>query len=368
VSTAEPAPSLDRLRKWVLTHTDFGHPVRTETGRVALGALIRRITMFGLESSVDSLSAAEIGQAVALIGGSYADFFARVALSRAFVEHDVRLIQAYDQLKLEPQMLTWFTERDRADLGAAQELLQRPYANDEERHVTRLLLGRRFPQLITAAWWLEHPPALRIVSHHLCRIAAQRSDLHLPLADFLISRRDVLLADNPDAILAPLVATSATSPQTLLQPFAGLYGDDTVLAAAGWHLEHGQPREALRLAQQIRALSRLAESAYLVSGLACCDLGAWDDARAIRRLSEDASIQDQLDLRLADKDPGITASDIADIARRCRSHQPERFLACLKLLLQRKELALAQSVATARLAEFAGHPVLTQIFTALRVS
>ncbi len=362
---ADAEKRLNHLRRWAFKETGFGHPVRTEAGRVALSALLRRFHTFGLETSIESMSAEDLVQAVALTGGAFSTQLARVTLSRAFVENNERLIAAYGEAKVEPEMIAWFVDRDQAGPARARELIDSIYVDREELHVTRLYICRRHPDLIEPSWWLEIPADLRLVAHYLARIAARRSDLCLPLANFLAERRDVLLADDPDAILAPLVTAAGTSPQTLLAPFVGIYGESTVLAAAAWHLEHGQPESALLLAGQIRPLSQLAERALLVSGLAACETGDLAQARAIRRLSEDSSIQDQLDLRLAQVDNQVPAEEIADIARRCRRDQPERFLACLTLLLERRALTLTRTVAQGRSADFQTHPVLGQIYAVL---
>ena len=126
----------------------------------------------------------------------------------------------------------------------------------EELHVARLLASRRDPGLIDAAWLWDipvapgDPQALPTVAYHLAALqVVTREDLLSSTATYLARHRSVLLCREPDDLLVPLVLRSPEHPQTLLAPFDGMYGDPTITAAAAWHLEHRQPREAWALAR-----------------------------------------------------------------------------------------------------------------------
>ena len=90
------------------------------------------------------------------------------------------------------------------------------------------------------------------------------------------------------------------------------------------------------------------------------------DARHARAAIHERDSADHADLALAQADPGqLDPAAIAAIAGRARADQPERFAACLRLLLARRQLVAARQVGAEGAARFAGHPVVAQMLLAL---
>jgi hypothetical protein len=364
VSSAE-IPGLEALRRWIIAEGGFGHPVRTEAARLALSAVIRRLTLFGMEAGFSGYSARELLQLAVMVEGDAAGHFARVALSKAYTVGDEAVVAACRAAGFAPELHAWHDERRSADRATAMTLATSTYPDPEALHATRLAVARRHPDLVEAGWLWEVPDGVAVIAHHLARVAATRGDLALAVADCCERRRVVLMADDPDGILAPLTMASAVPPQTLLRPFAGIYGDATVLAAARWHLERGQPAPAIELAARIRGLAPESDLARLVVVHGLLANGDAAGAAALRRDILDPPVADQADLAIAAARPGHLADDgLAAIARRCGAGEPERFLAALRLLLDRRRLDLARTLA-GEADRFAGHPVLTQVFAAL---
>lgn len=364
MSSAETT-ALEALRRWILDEGGFGHPVRTEAARLALSAVIRRLSLYGMESAFSGYSARELLQLAVMVDGDASARFARVALSRAYIVGEEAVVEACRAAGFAPELHAWHDERRCADRARAAELAASTYADPEALHATRLTVARRHPDLIEPGWLWEVPDGVVVIAHHLARIAATRADLTLAVADFCERRRAALMADDPDGILAPLTETSSVPPQTLLRPFAGIYGDATVLAAARWHLEHHEPTQAIALAARIRDLAPESDAARLVVVHGLIAGGDLAGAATLRSEILDPPVADQADLALAAARPGHLGDDgLVAIARRCTAGEPERFLAALRLLLDRRRLDLARTVAGEG-ERFAGHPVLAQVFAAL---
>jgi hypothetical protein len=366
VSAAE-IPGLAELRRWIMDDGVFGHPVRTEAARLSLSAVVRRLALFGMEASFAGYSPRELLQLAVMVEGEPAAWFARTGLSRAYVVGDDEVVAAARRTGFAPELHAWHDERRHADPARAAELLASTYTDPEALHATRLAIARSRPELIEAGWLWEVPDRVAIIGHHLARCAARRPDLGLAVAECCARRRDLLMADDPDGILVPLVEAASVPPQTLLRPFAGLYGEASVVAAARWHLERGEPAPAIELVGRIRELAPEADHARLVAVLAELDRGAVDRALAVRGMIVDPDLLDQADLAIAARGAAAVGDDaVAALAARCGADRPERFLAALRLLLDRRRLDLARTLARDG-ARFAGHPVLAQVFAALGV-
>lgn len=362
---ADAATAFESLRRWVLAEGDFGHPVRTEGARLSLSAVIRRLSLFGLEASFSSYSPLELIQLMVMVEGPMAAHLARVALSRAYVVQDQRIIRACLEAGFAPELHGWYQERINAGRERAQELLASLYPEAEALHATRLLIARNHPELIQPGWLWDVPGSLAIIGHHLARAAAVRPDLALSVAQGCEQRRALLMADDPDGILAPLTLHSAVPPQTLLRPFLSLYGDATVIAAARWHLERNQPGPAIELAKRLRDLAPEADLGRLVLVLAALEQGDTAGAVGVRGFVEDPDLADQADLAITTRVPSHLSDEaLVAIAGRCRESQPERYLAVIRSLLDRRRLELARMVA-AQGTRFAGHPVLAKVFATL---
>jgi hypothetical protein len=151
-----------------------------------------------------------------------------------------------------------------------------------------------------------------------------------------------------------------------MSSFSGYYGDETLMAAAEWHLEHGQPAAALELAERLGRFSRLRHQARLIAGIALADLGRVSDAiaRGVALIGTDQA--DVLTLHLASREAGdVPNATLAAIMDRCAVDQPERFFAALRCLLARKDLAAARAACQRRRGDFAGHPQLGPMIAAV---
>lgn len=356
-----------RLRQWVKSNTGHGHPVRDEFARSSLSAVLRRLIVFGVEDALKRYAARDLLGFQTMCTGDFADLMARIACTRAIVEDDRPAIDAIADAEVASAQLTWFLALDRSESGEAPALLAGITDHHEELHVARLVAARRHPALLDPAWLWAVPEHLPLVAAELCRTALRaRHDLAGPVAALLAARRPVLMAVDPDLLLAPLVAISGAHPQTVLRPFEGIYGDATVAAAAAWHVEHGEPREALELGVRIRPLSAVADEVRTVAVIAQLELGALREAREISAAITDPLVADSVALRIAERDPGaLSDADLAALAQRCPATRPETFFAALRLLLARKLLPVARAICGERQGEFADHPTISQAMSAV---
>jgi hypothetical protein len=215
------------------------------------------------------------------------------------------------------------------------------------------------PTAFAPAWLFAVPAAFPRIAAELARIAIHHG--HAAAAAVLLAqRRDALMQVEPDDLLAPLVGVSAEHPQTVLMPFAGCYGEPTQVAAAAWHLDHGEPAAALELARPIRSLSAVADAARQIAALAAAEL----DQRtiALEQLTRiaDPDIADATALRLDELGlRPLTDPELATIAQRAPVTRPETCFAALRGLLNRRRLDLARSIARDRVGEpWASRPLI----------
>ncbi len=359
---AEP---LRALSVWASGHCGYGHHVRTEVMRGALSAILRRLVYFGLEDGFTRYHSRELLMYLGLATGTFSSYLARIVLARAIVEDEREVIGAFASSHAADDLLAWFAAYDHADAERAGALLA-GLVEPEERATARLVVARRQPQLAEAQWLWQVPAEVPQVAIALCaQFLTRRPDLVHAVHAWLIEHRTALFCIEPDDLLAPLVMASAEHPQVTLLPFADMYGEQTVCASAEWHLEHHEPAAALELAGRVRPLSRHADHAHVIRGLALIALQRSEDAVEALAAIDDADCADLLAVALAAVAPARIDDDaVAAIAGRCRADQPERFVACLKVLLGRRELAIARRLAAQRQGDFA-HPHAQAVITAI---
>ncbi|MFW5829758.1 MAG: hypothetical protein ACOCXA_05805 [Planctomycetota bacterium] len=360
--TPDPAEQLRSLQAWVSAHCDYGDRVRTEMGRTAIGSILRRCIFFGQEDSLRHYDCRELLQFLLLLIGPSTVTIARMALSMAFAEDDRAVIQVYVDNRIFVDQLAWWQEREQADLEQARDLCEQTL-EAEERSVCRLVCARRHPELITPAWLQadvdSHPRLLALLAR---LTAARRPDLQTAVIALLLDRRDILFALEPDPTLELLVLNANQPPQALLQPFEGMYGEGCLAAAAEWHLQHEQYGAVHQLCTRIRPLSPQADRARAIACLALLAEGRAHDAAQLRQQIVTVQHADAVDLRLAEMQPLAVADErIITIAEQTPNNRPERFVAGLRLLLQRKRLDAARRVAQQRRCEFVDHAVAIQI-------
>jgi hypothetical protein len=359
----ELTEALHRLRGWVLDHLDYGHPVRTEMARAALSASIRRLVTFGVEDGLSHHSCRDVLQFQAMVGGQFALYLARIAFTRALIENDREIIDVLTASGLVDGMAAWRADLIRDDLAMVRATLDSITDQDEELHVGRLIAARRHPELVTADWLEAVPERLAQVAAQMCRaVLGQRPDLTDTVRHLLARRTAVLMALDPDLLLAPLVLASSTHPQALLAEFAGYYGECTVAAAAEWHLEHDEPGPALELAARIRPLSEHADHALLVAGLALIGRNRAREAVELHGRIGNADRADALAVRLAEALPeSVTDDSLHALAERGGTDRPERFFTVVRLLLARRRLDLARDLCRMHRAGCAAHPELAKL-------
>ncbi len=356
----QASDGLRRLRTWItaqgLHSTDPGQAIRDEFQRTALSATVRRMFFFGVESSLTRYSARELLQFQLIISGDFATYFARITWSRAVVEDDGAVLQALADSGMVDEQVAWTTQ-----LPATADGL-----TGEELHVWRLLQCRRDPLLFSVDWlWAITNELPRVGAAMVLAVLPQRSDCTQSINQWLQRHPAALASVETDDLLTALVSSSAEHPQTTLAPFAGWYADRTVLAAAEWHLEHGESRAAIDLCRTLRPYGPCFEQAHLVAGLAACELGDANQAHDIWRSMPVGVRADALYLRLAALRPALADdADIELLARRIPVDRPQTFFSAIKLLIERGSLTLARDICRVRTAEFP-HPEIQALIVAL---
>lgn len=349
----ETPEAMAGLRQALKERFTCGNTIRDEAYRQALSATVWRLVHFGIETGLASYSARDLCNFSLVAEGYITEVLARIGFSRAIAEGDGELLDIISAQGIASAMAAWHQHLLTADEDAVDATLA-SMEKDEERHVGRLIVARRFPHRIQPAWlWdipVEGDDGLPLVAYHLA--AAQihgRPDLRDSTSTYLARHRQVLLVREPDPLLIPLVLTSPATPQTVLAPFAGLYGEPTVVAAAAWHLEHRQPREAWKLAHDMRPLSQHADDAWTIAGLAAVELGHLTEAENLRQQIQDQAGRDRLLLAIAEAQPeAVPDHRIGEAAATCSKENPELFFRLIKELLRRGNISLARDVAQQR--------------------
>lgn len=361
VTAPATSEGLRRLRTWILDQgtksPDPGQAIRDEFQRTALSATVRRLFFFGVESSLSRYSARELLQFQLILSGDASVYLARITWSRAVVEDDGPVLQALADSGMVDEQVAWTTELPHTDHALAHE----------ELHVWRLLQCRRDPQVFSVDWLWALPDALpRLGAAMVLAVLRHRPDCALSIGKWLQHRPDALASVETDELLSALVSVSAEHPQTTLAPFAGWYADRTLVAAAEWHLEHGEPRSAIDLCRGIRPFGPCLDQARLIAGLASCEIGDTEQARDVLAAMPPGILADSLCLRLAALCPDVITDTGAEaLARRIPSNRPQTFFMAVKLLVERRCLVAARAICQERAAEFSAQPEIQELIVAV---
>ena len=374
MSTAEPqsaSPQLaaetpvvdDRLRAlraWIMEQSadsDPGQRIRDEFQRSALSAALRRLVGFGVEPSLNRYNSRELLQFQLMVAGKFSAYLARITWTRALVEDDDAVLQALASSGLVDEQVAWTTQVP-DDLAGM---------SGEELHVARLVLGRRNSARLTRQWLWEVPEDFPGVGAAMALLLLRHQpDCAPSVRDWLQRRPDTLAFGEPDVLLSQLVASSSEHPQTVLAPFAGWYGDRTVIAAAAWHLEHDEPRPAIELCRSIRPYGPCLDQARLIAGLASLELGDTTQAKDLLAALEPGPDTSVLRLRLAAREPEtLSTPELQMIAEQAVPERAQTFFTAVQLLVQRRELALARTLCARHAAAFPTHPEIAALVKAL---
>jgi hypothetical protein len=351
---ATPPPSVDdrlrTLRAWIMqqsAHSDPGQRIRDEFQRSALSAALRRLVGFGVEPALNRYNARELLQFQLMVAGKFSAYLARITWTRALVDGDDDVLRALATSGLVDEQVAWTAEIP-DDLAGME---------GEELHVARLVLGRRAPQRLTRQWLWEVPEDHPGIGAAMALLLLQHQpDCAPSIREWLQRRPDTLAFREPDELLAALVAASSEHPQTVLAPFAGWYGDRTVIAAAAWHLEHNEPRPAIELCQSIRPYGPCLESARLIAGLASLEIGDIAQAKDLLAAMEPGPDATVLRLRLAARAPeAVSTAELQSIASLAAPERPQTFFTAIQLLVQRRELDAARELCRLRGDDFRAH-------------
>jgi hypothetical protein len=196
-------------------------------------------------------------------------------------------------------------------------------------------------------------------NHAMVRLAVmERPDLCVAAAETLRGNRNILLAEDPDPLLARLVAAETDTPAVTLVGLDWAAGWATRLAVARWHLDHGGYVPALQAAAAIPILSPQGLQAALIATLAAAESGDLTGAATWWSSIGDTALADPAALALAERGcPAITGDVLLAVGRRTPADDPDRLLACLRLLLSRGDATRARLLAEERAGDFATGPV-----------
>lgn len=368
---------LGRLQNALIERShERDNPVRAEGFRMALSAAVCRLINYGVEDTFNNYEPLDLLNLSLLGTGRGAADFIEIALMRAVVAADREAIDLVTEADLGRTMTPWIKhiqalgrEEARAELARPREDLDLPTLDGgtsfarEELAALRILIGRRHPDLIEPDWLWSMPEDIPIFGHAMAKtIIDLRQDLHHSVRSFLKERPSALMYRDPDELLAPLVVAASESPQAVLAPFAGYYDEPTLITAAVWHIEHGQPQAALELAERIRPLSKWYDRALVIRGIVTARGGDIEGALALRRdildLDEAASLIIVLDQLAPNR---VANSELIDLAIPADHRRPERFVAAVQALVRRNCLELARSACFQAGEAFNHHPQVKEV-------
>ncbi len=347
-----------RLSGWL---ADVNLP-RHEAYFLALSAGVWRLVHFGVEDTFQLYTPRDLACTSLVAGGAIINFLIRTAYTRAVIEDDEQLWRTMEDCGIAPTTVAWHAHLRTVPVDNLAQTLA-DISDPEELATARTIILPRAAGLATTEWLWQVPVETPTISAAMAvRLLALRPDLASSVGTLLAQRRNVLLAREPDPALSLLVQASQEHPQITLAPFEGFYGDGTVVAAAAWHLEHGELGAAHQLASRIRPLSPHANRAYLIAALAAMQLGQADEVKRLRTMIDDRNCHAQLTLRLAELGTSPIADDellaLMDVTT---AAEPELYFRALRLLLSRKRLDLARQVCARRQVDYQDHPELGQI-------
>lgn len=337
-----------QFRKWITEHCRAQNEPAYAAYYQALSATFHRMTRFGIEKNLEDLSARDILQFQIMCGTHQIEPFLGIALSRAIIQEDQEVINAVMQLPFILDFRSWYASLQQIDMNQAVEWLSQNLP-PEELTSTRLILGRRYPELIQAEWISDLSEVPRILANAVCRlIATNRKDLHHDLTVFLSGNHAILLADDPDRILAPIVAVTKKSPQNVLNSWQEYCGDITLCAVGEWHLEHDDPAACLHVLRQVRFLSLEHNRAQTLRCLALIAQGMCAEASAHLADIDDHKYTKIVLIRLAIAARNLV-SDVclAETIAVCGPENTQTLISGIQELLTRKRLDLARNTCIA---------------------
>lgn len=353
-----------KFREWIDAHRNQGHQVRQAAALLAQSSVVRRMLECEFETGLNLYNAGELLNMLAFAGfGRFAELLLKTAFSRAIAEDDHEIIAEISKYDLIPEQQQWFHRLNACDLATAEEILKQHFESDESKAMTRLILGRRHESLIQSSWLNDIPESFPQISYAMCRLMLS-VEQNFSAAVFLAlqNRPDIFLYYEPDPLFASLVLRCSDSPQKILRPFEGYYGEHTVVAAAQWHLEHDQAQAALELCKTIRPLSTYADQAYLIGGTACLESNNLQGAIDAEKQMCNRHLAENLMINIARQHPdAISNQQLKEIAMEHSSEQAESFYAVLNLLLQRKDINSAKDLCFAQQETFLDHPSIKPI-------
>lgn len=362
----EPSEAMAALRQRIASIDPSDNAIQHEAYYLALSAAVWRLVYFGVEDTFQLYTPRDMASFSMIAEGQLIDLLVRTAYTRALVEDDAELCRIMGECGVAAPVHAWHQHLLGCDEAEAVARLANAI-DPEERAAIQTIIARRFPGQASPEWLWQVPANLPTVCYALARaLLSQRGDLAGSIGSYLASHREVLLAREPDPLLSMLVAQSAEHPQVTLAPFEGIYGEETVVAAAAWHLEHNEPAEAIQLAAGIRPLCIHSEQAALIGAIAAVQVGRADQLAQFRSLICGRNAQAQLTIRLGESDPRlIRDEDLVPLMDVCLVSEPELFYRALRLLLARKRLDLARQICARRQGDYQDHPELSKIIAAV---
>ena len=359
-----PTKELLSFRNWIEQNRHQGSDVRQAAALLAQSSVVRRMLEANIETTLNLYNSSELLNMLAFAGfDHFAEYLLKLSFSRAIVEDDQALLEVFSKHELIIEQQQWYHRLLQCDEATATQLLATEIESQEQRAMTRLILGRQFPQLIQSHWLKDTPQELPQIGYALCRLMLQvEQDFVAAVYIALQGRPDIFLYYEPDPLFSTLVLRCQDAPQKVLAPFEGYYGEQTVLAAAQWHIEHNQPQAALELCKTIRPLSAYADQAYLIGGTACLELQNLQGALDAEQQILNRHVAENLIINIARQHPeAVSNQQLKAIALEHNSGQAESFFAVLNLLLQRKDIASAKELCFAQQETFLDHPSIKPI-------
>lgn len=149
------------LVAWIYANITLGDPVQDEAYRAGLSAVVHRVLKFGYEETLNRLSARDCLSCCLMCGGLTADFFMRLAFTRALIEDDRVVVQRILQSPFLPESRLWLAKLIAAVQGDEKALSEGAQwletMDGEERAIASLLIGRIHPHFAQTEWLMACP-------------------------------------------------------------------------------------------------------------------------------------------------------------------------------------------------------------------
>lgn len=183
------------LLPWIVEHCSLGDSVRDECYRCGLSAIVHRVLKFGYEEALNRLSARDCLSCCLMCGGIVAEFFLRMAFTRALVEDDQLVVSRIAQTPFIPESRLWLAKLAKALQGSQEEVeegaLWVETMDGEERAIASLLIGRIYQDFTSLEWLTACPLTYPRLAAEIALLLLARSKDH----DAVIIR---YLRDHPE--------------------------------------------------------------------------------------------------------------------------------------------------------------------------